>query len=78
MLCQEAGQAYYNLFGACESLIQDSKKAVPIYITNIRALTMSIKNRESYAEFEKRMQKFSSFIDIIKSYITLEHTKTPN
>ena len=39
---------------------------------------MSIKNRESYAEFEKRMQKFSSFIDIIKSYITLEHTKASN
>ena len=75
ILCQEAGQAYYNLFKACESLIQDSKKAVPIYITNIRALTMSIKNRESYAEFEKRMQRFNSFIDIIKSYITLEHTK---
>lgn len=77
-LCQEAGQAYYNLFEACESLIQDSKKAVPAYITNIRALTMSIKNKESYTEFEKRMQKFSSFIDIIKSYITLEHTKASN
>lgn len=78
VLCQEAGQAYYNLFNACEALIQDSKKAVPIYITNIRALTMSIKNKESYAEFEKRMQRFSSFIDIMKSYITLEHAKNSN
>ena len=77
-LCQEAGQAYYNLFNACEALIQDSKKAVPAYITNIRALTMSIKNKESYVEFEKRMQRFSSFIDIIKSYVTLEHTKASN
>ncbi|MGP1438701.1 MAG: DUF5312 family protein [Treponema sp.] len=76
VLCQEAGQAYYNLFKACEALIQDAKKAVPVYITNIRALTMSIKNKESYAEFEKCMQRFSSFIEIIKNYITLEHTKT--
>ena len=78
LLCQEAGQAYYNLFKACETLIQDAKKAVPAYITNIRALTMSIKNKESYAEFEKCMQKFSSFIDIIKNYITLEHVKLSN
>ena len=75
VLCQEAGQSYYNLFNACETLIQDAKKAVPAYITNIRALTMSIKNRESYAEFERCMQKFGSFIEIIKNYITLEHMK---
>lgn len=75
VLCQEAGQSYYNLFKACEALIQDAKKAVPAYITNIRALTMSIKNRESYAEFERCMQKFGSFVEIIKNYITLEHMK---
>lgn len=78
LLCQEAGQAYYNLFRACETLIQDAKKAVPAYITNIRALTVSIKNRESYAEFEKCMPKFNSFIDIIKNYMTLEHIKASN
>ena len=74
-LCQEAGQAYYNLFKACEVLIQDSKKAVPVYITNIRALSMSIKNKESYAEFERCMQRFSSFVEIIKTYVVLEHMK---
>ena len=74
-MCQEAGQAYYNLFNACEALIQDSKKAVPVYITNIRALSMSIKNKESYAEFERCMQRFSSFVEIIKTYVVLEHMK---
>ena len=55
-----------------------AKKSVPAYITNIRALTVSIKNRESYAEFEKCMPKFNSFIDIIKNYMTLEHIKASN
>ena len=74
-LCEDAGKAYYELFKACEVVLQDSKKSVPTHITNIRALSMSIKNRESYAEFEHRMKKFESFIEIIKNYIVLDNIK---
>jgi len=75
VLVQEAGQSYYELFKACEVVLQDSKKSVPTHITNIRALSMSIKNRESYAEFEHRMKKFESFIEIIRNYVVLENVK---
>lgn len=75
-LCQEAGRAYYELFNACEVVIQDAKQSVPTHITNIRALSLSIKNREAFAEFEKRMKKFASFIEIIKNYVVLDNIKT--
>jgi len=74
-LCQESGKAYYDLFNACEVVLQDSKKSVPTHITNIRALSMSIKNREIYGEFEYRMKKFASFIEILKNYIVLDNIK---
>lgn len=75
ILCQEAGNAYYRLFLACEVVIQDARKSVPTHITNVRALSMSIKNREAFSEFEKRMKKFESFIEILKNYITLTNSK---
>ena len=74
-LCQEAGEAYYKLFLACEIVIQDARKSVPTHITNIRALSMSIKNREAFSEFEKSMKKFESFIEILKNYMALTNSK---
>ena len=75
ILCQEAGQAYYKLFLACEIVVQDARKSVPTHITNVRALSMSIKNREAFSEFEKSMKKFESFIEILKNYIILTNSE---
>ncbi len=74
-LCLEAGKAYYSLFKACEIVIQDAKKAVPAHITNIRALSLSTKNKESYSKFEACIKKFETFIEILKNYIVLDNIK---
>jgi len=74
-LCQQAGEAYYRLFLACEIVVQDARKSVPTHITNVRALSMSIKNREAFSEFEKSMKKFESFIEILKNYIVMTNPK---
>ncbi len=74
-LCQEAGKAYCQLFSACEIVVQDARKSVPEHITNIRALSLSTKNKEAFGEFEQRMKKFASFIEILKNYIVLDNLK---
>jgi len=77
-LCQEAGEAYNKLFLSCEIIVQDARKSVPTHITNVRALSMSTKNREAFSEFEKRMKKFETFIEILKNYIVMTTAKDSN
>lgn len=75
-LIEESGKHYFELFKYCELLSQDSKKSLPVHVTNIRALSVSLKNKDNFVEFEKNIKKFAGFVEILKNYIILDKINT--
>jgi hypothetical protein len=67
-LIQQSVDAYASVFNFCALIIGDNKKTVPEAITNIRTLTTSLKNADSYASLEKELGVFRNFLEIMKKY----------
>lgn len=65
---QQAVNEYAAVFNFAAMILDDNKKAVPEAITNIRTLTGSMKNGESYAYLEKELGVFRNFLEIMKKY----------
>ncbi len=68
ILVQQAVTQYSEVLSYAELIIEDNKRSVPEYITNLRALTGSTKNSESFAYLEKENGVFRNFLDIMKKY----------
>lgn len=67
-LVQQAVDAYAAVFNFSILIIEDNKKTIPEAITNIRTLTSSAKNGESYSYLEKEIGVFRNFLEIMKKY----------
>lgn len=76
VIVEDAGHHYIEMFNYCEELLNDVEKSSPAHVTNIKALSVSLKNKDNFAEFEKNIKKFANFIEIIKNYVILDKIKS--
>ncbi len=65
---QQAVDNYMEVFNFSQIIIEDNKKTVPDYVTNIRTLTGSTKNADSFAWLERENGVFRNFLEIMKKY----------
>ena len=74
---QQTVNQYAEVFNFSAIIIEDNKKAVPEYITNIRTLTASTKNNESFVTLEKEIGVFRNFLEIMKKYAIVGTLSVP-
>lgn len=67
-LIQQTVSQYAEVLNLSVLIQEDNKKALPEAITNIRNLTISTKNAESFAWLEKETRLFRNFLEIMKNY----------
>ena len=67
-IVQKSVTQLLEVFNFSLIIIEDNKKPMADYITNIRMLTGSTKNSESYAFLEKEQSVFRNFLEIMKKY----------
>ena len=65
---QTGSKAYADLYAFTEHLLEDIKAPTPELITNIKALAVSSKNKESFARLEQDRHIFAMFLEIMKNY----------
>lgn len=65
---QIGSKAYADLYTFTEHLLEDIKAPTPELITNIKALAMSSKNKESFTRLEQDRHSFAMFLEIMKNY----------
>lgn len=74
---QQAVNQYTEVFNFSTIILEDNKKPVPEYITNIRALAIATKNSESYSFLEKEIGVFHNFLEIMKKYAIVGTLSVP-
>lgn len=67
-IVQTGSKAYSDLYTFTEHLLEDIKAPTPELITNIKALAVSSKNKESFAHLEQGRHIFAIFLEIMKNY----------
>ncbi len=65
---QQSVTQYAEVFNFTGIILDDNKKSIPEYITNMRNLSISTKNSESFAWLEKENDVFRNFLEIMKKY----------
>ena len=65
---QTGSKAYADLYAFTEHLLEDIKAPTPELITNIKALAVSSKNKESFTRLEQDRHIFAMFLEIMKNY----------
>ncbi|CEM60910.1 hypothetical protein DWQ65_05715 [Treponema phagedenis] len=70
-LMQKIVTQYTELFNASIMILDDTKKILPEYISNIKALVTSQKNKDSYKSFEEEIECCRNFLEIMKNYAIL-------
>ena len=68
IVVQTGSKAYADLYAFTEHLLEDIKAPTPELITNIKALAISSKNKESFARLEQDRHIFTMFLEIMKNY----------
>lgn len=76
-LVQRAATNYSEVFNYSAIIIEDNKRSVPEYITNLRAITSSTKNSESFNLLEKESGVFRNFLEIMKKYAIVGTLTSP-
>lgn len=65
---QTGSKAYADLYAFTEHLLEDIKAPTPELITNLKALVVSSKNKESFTRLEQDRHIFAMFLEIMKNY----------
>ncbi len=65
---QLAVNQYSEVFNFTMIILEDSRKSIPDHITNMRNLSISTKNNESFVWLEKENGVFRNFLEIMKKY----------
>ena len=68
VVVQTGSKAYADLYAFTEHLLDDIKAPTSELITNIKALVVSSKNKESFARLEQDRHIFALFLEIMKNY----------
>jgi len=76
-LVQQTVNQYAEVFNFSMLIIEDNKKPMPEYITNIKTLTGSTKNNESFVYLEKEIGVFRNFLEIMKKYAIVSTLSVP-
>ena len=73
---QTGSKAYADLYAFTEHLLEDIKAPTPELITNIKSLSSSSKNKESFARLEQDRYVFNMFLEIMKNYAVFGSIET--
>lgn len=65
---QQAVTQYAEVYSFSLLILEDNKKSIPEYITNMRNLSISTKNADSFGWLEKETDVFRNFLEIMKKY----------
>ena len=65
---QTGSKAYADLYAFTEHLLEDIKAPTLELITNLKALVVSSKNKESFTRLEQDRHIFAMFLEIMKNY----------
>jgi len=76
-LVQKAATTYFEVFNFATIIIEDNKRSVPEYITNLRTITSSTKNRDSFNYLEKESRVYRNFLEIMKKYVIVGTLTSP-
>lgn len=67
-IVQTGSKAYADLYSFTGHLLEDIKATAPEFVTNLRALSTSSKNREAFSHLEQDRSLFAQFLEIMKNY----------
>lgn len=67
-IVQMGSKAYSDLYTFTEHLLEDIKAPTPELITNIKTISLSSKNKDSFKHLEEDRQVFGQFLEIMKNY----------
>jgi hypothetical protein len=67
-IVQMGSKAYLDLYTFTEHLLEDIKAPTPELITNIKSISVSSKNKDSFKHLEEDRQVFGQFLEIMKNY----------
>ena len=67
-LVQDSVNNFADVFNFSTMLLEDNKRSVPETVTNIRTLSGSSKNIDSFRWLEKELGVFRNFLEIMKKY----------
>jgi len=67
-IVQMGSKAYLDLYTFTEHLLEDIKAPTPELITNIKTISLSSKNKDSFKHLEEDRQVFGQFLEIMKNY----------
>ena len=67
-IVQNGSKSYADLYIFTEHLLEDIKAPTSELITNIKALVVSSKNKESFIRLEQDRHIFAMFLEIMKNY----------
>jgi hypothetical protein len=74
---QQAVNNYMEVFNFGQIVLEDNKKSVPDFITNIRTLSTSTKNSDSFGWLERENGVFRNFLEIMKKYAIVGTLSVP-
>lgn len=72
-LVQEIGKNYINLYTACVLVAKDAHKSIPEYVSNLRAIIISARNKENFSFFDENMGNFENFIEIVRKFVVVNN-----
>jgi hypothetical protein len=67
-LVQDSVNNFADVFNFATLLLEDNKRSVPETVTNIRTLSGSSKNIDSFRALEQEIGVFRNFLEIMKKY----------
>ncbi|ULQ58699.1 DUF5312 family protein [Brucepastera parasyntrophica] len=65
---QQAVTQFAEVYEYSQIILDDNKKSMPEMITNIRTITKSAKNNDSFLLLEKEIDIYQNFLQIMKKY----------
>ncbi len=77
-LVEEIAMRYSNLYKACTFIVDDAHQSVPNFVSNLKAMIISTRNKDKFASLEEGMKRFALFLDVIGKYVILESVEIKN
>ncbi|MCM1321318.1 MAG: DUF5312 family protein [Prevotella sp.] len=63
--------SFSELTEKMDALFADAKRSKPVYVSNIKILFTSVRNRDNMYQVEKDFPKWRNFLDIMKNYVII-------
>ncbi len=76
-LIQNECASLYELYTLVLQIVEDSRKSTPEFVSNIKFLFTSSRNREAVEVFEKSLPRWALFLNLMRNYAHLGQVESP-